>query len=393
MILAAMLLAVAGCTKHTHRERGNTPDPGSHTSQVELRNRSDWSVTYLGREDYTEDDGRIIRVEHIRVVCPEAGYYILRTIYDDDLKNPDLYNNDRKAFFEAEAKYLREDAAYYGDKVTDYFYTEESHEYLLDRLRMGEHRLFVIGMDKDGYITGDYAEAALSLKEETPTEGYLKWLGDWKVGHGTVMYPVTVEQGEANFSYIFRGWETGDSIDPDKGTVMDQEYLETYYDVWNGNMYFSSQYLGTYEDNGRNLDELFLGKVNITTAADRNDNGIWIITDEGLDLAAAVLPVGESNVATITGCDVTAAIGTQDIPTQFVTMQYFAAYMDGNNVAYDPYNANVPDFPLTMTRTTVRSGRALPALQPRPVTRASIHHAQPRARGENRTVARAVRAE
>ena len=62
-------------------------------------------------------------------------------------------------------------------------------------------------------------------------------------------------------------------------------------------------------------------------------------------------------------------------------MQYIAAYMNGNNVEYKTYNDNVPGFPLTMTRKPGTRSAAHPACQPRPVTRASIHHAQPRLRG------------
>ena len=67
--------------------------------------------------------------------------------------------------------------------------------------------------------------------------------------------------------------------------------------------------------------------------------------------------------------------------TTFAFMQYIAAYMNGNNVEYKTYNDNVPGFPLTMTRKPGTRSAAHPACQPRPVTRASIHHAQPRLRG------------
>ena len=390
MTLAALLLAVAGCTKHTVRERGNTDIPESHTVEITLQKRSDWTLQYLGREDYTEDNNRKIRVEHVKVTCPGADYYILRTIPAADLRDPEIYNNDRKAFFEEEAQYIRSEAASFGDKVTDYFYIEEMHDYLLDRMRMGDWLLFLIGMDKDGYITGDYAELAFTLAEETPSEEYLRWIGDWTLTGGGITYPVRIEQAEANIAYRFHGWETGESIDQQKGTVMDQEYLETYFDFDNNNMYFTSQYLGTYEDNGVNLDELFLGKVDIKGAKDPANNGIWIITDEGLDLAAAVLAADMPDKATVTGCNVSVFIGDDEFQSVFSYMQYIAAYMNGNQVEYKEYNDITPAFPLTMTRASAphlapAATRAASATQLRPVTRASIHHAQPRAHGEIRT--------
>lgn len=385
MILSVLLLTVAGCTKHTVRERGNVDIPDSHTVETQLQLRSDWTIAYKGRETFTEDNGRQSRVEHVNVVCPGAGYYIIRTVLEDDFKDPDIYNSDRKAFFEAEAKYLQEDAKTYGEKVTDYMYVEEMQDYLFDRMRMGSYRMFLIGLDATGNITGSYAETTFTLAEETPSEDYLKWIGEWTVGDGTVSYPVSVEQGEANFTYIFRGWETGESISPTEGTVMDQEYLETSYDFDSGSMYFTSQYLGTYEDNGRNLDELFLGKVNVTTAKKASNNGIWLLSDEGLDLGVAEMSAEGTSVATISGCGVYAWLGDEEVLTDFISMQYVAGYMDGNEVAYDEYNLNVPGFPLTMSRT--RSSVARPAWQPRPATRASIHRAQPRLHsGEQRAL-------
>ena len=241
MTLAALLLVVAGCTKHTVRERDKTDVPDGKTVEVSLHKRADWTLQYVGREDYIEDNNRKIRVEHVKVTCPGADYYILRTIAAADFRNADLYNNDRKAFFEQEAEYLRQDAATYGEKVTDYFYIEEMHDYLLDRMRMGDWILFLIGMDKEGYITGDYAETSFTLAEETPTEEYLRWIGEWEIKGGSVTYPVRIEQSEANCAYFLHGWETGESINAQTGTVMDQEYLETYFDVDNLNMYFTGR--------------------------------------------------------------------------------------------------------------------------------------------------------
>lgn len=386
-LFAAALLVLAGCSKHTVRERQTVDIPDSHTVETVLEKPSTWSITYKGREDFTEENGRVVRVEHVNVVCPGVGYYIIRTITPDDLK--DLYNNDLKAFFEEEAKYLAEDAKTYGEKVEDYLYFEEMHDYLFDRMRKGSYLMFLIGMDKNGTITGSYAETAFTLAEETPSDDYLKWIGEWSIGDGKISYAVSVEQSEANLCYIFRGWETGDSIDPQEGMVMDQEYLETAFDYDNGNMYFTSQYLGTYEDKGRNLDELFLGKVNITNAANAADNGIWVISDEGLDLGVAVMAEGGKAMATVSGCGVYVPIGNEDILSEFILMQYLAAYMNGNEVAYDEYNLNVPSFPLTMTRTKSVVDR--PAWKPRPVTRTSIHHAQPRLHSDTQRATHAVR--
>ena len=365
LILAAVLLAAVSCDKHTDRRREQT-DP----VEVVLTKPSDWSIQYKGRENYTEADGYVSRVERVSVRCPGADYYILRTISPDDLK--ELYKNDLKEFFETEARYLREDAFNYKEKVTDYLYYEDVQDYLLDRIRMGNWLMFLVGMDGDGYITGSYAETSVNIPEETPTEGYNKWIGEWNIGNGKIVYPVSIEKSEANYTYILRGWETGDSIDSAKGEQMDQEYLEAEYDNYNGNLYFKSQYLGTYTENNVGIDELFLGKIDYQGGSTA-ENGIWIITDEGLDLAAGVMNEGNAS-ATVSGCNVNVNLGNKTVETVFSFMQYIAAYMNGNNVEYSEYNQNVPQFPLTMDRT--RSSVNRPAWKPRPATRSSVHHAQ-----------------
>ncbi len=237
---------------------------------------------------------------------------------------------------------------------------------------MGNWLMFLVGMDGDGYITGSYAETSVNIPEETPTEGYNKWIGEWNIGNGKIVYPVSIEKSEANYTYILRGWETGDSIDSAKGEQMDQEYLEAEYDNYNGNLYFKSQYLGTYTENNVGIDELFLGKIDYQGGSTA-ENGIWIITDEGLDLAAGVMNEGNAT-ATVSGCNVNVNLGNKTVETVFSFMQYIAAYMNGNNVEYSEYNQNVPQFPLTMDRT--RSSVNRPAWKPRPATRSSVHHAQ-----------------
>ena len=199
--------------------------------------------------------------------------------------------------------------------------------------------------------------------------------------------------GEANYTYIIRGWETGSSIDEKTGEQMNQEYLEAEYDNNNGNLYFKSQYLGTYTENNVGIDELFLGKINYKGEKQSTYDGIWIITDEGFDLAAAEMNEGIST-ATVTGCDVNVKLADHlpEVTLPFMYMQYIAAYMNGNNVEYAEYNKNVPEIPLTMDRT--RSSVNRPAWTPRPSTRASVHHAQVREHRDrlNQTARGAVRA-
>lgn len=392
--LITSLLAFSSCSHHTVRGRdgkGNGDENGNdgRITNVTLHERADWSIKYIDREDYTEDDGYISRVEKFQVYCPGVTYYILLSISPDDLK--ELYNNDPLAFFQKEAEYYRSDAEYYNEKVTDYFYTADAQDYLLDRMRMGTWNMYLVAMNASGYATGDYAKTTFTLKEEEPIEDYSKWLGEWTVTGKTypdekgntenVSYVLTVEKEEANLSYDVRGWETGESIKAKEGTVMDQEYLVTEFDWSNHNMYFRSQYLGTYTDDtvGKDVDELFLGKVDYKGTSTA-DHGIWIISDENLDLGAAV---ATDKGIEISGCDVYVTISTKEELTTFAIMQYIRAFMNGQDVDYLEYNTNVPTYPLTMVKTKASVSR--PALVRRPVTKASVHHSQTREHRDRRS--------
>jgi hypothetical protein len=397
-ILAIAASSLASCSQTTIRPRDKYPNDNNGgrepSSTVTLSKRSDWIIKYMGREDYVESDGYVSRVEKIDVLCPQADYYMIRTISPTDLK--ELYNNDLKEFFETEAKYLREDAQNYGEKVTDYLYYEESHSYLFDRMLMGEWKLFLIGMTEKGYITGSYTESSVTLQEETPSDDYLKWIGNWTVtgknlDGNSVSYDLSIEKDEANITYIVNGWETGESIDKERGTVMDQEYLIAQYDYYLKNLYFRSQYLGTYTENNVNLDELFLGKVDYQGGG-KDVNGIYVITDENLDLGAAILKE-DGQSAEVKGCDVIVTINNKEVTLPFIMMQYFAGYMSGNNAQYSEYNLNVPTFALEMKKApNTRTSFNRSQVERRPATRASVHHSQARVHERrNSKVAKAVK--
>lgn len=396
-LLAFAAAALASCSHITTRERGRYPNDnngGRETSTVTLSKRSDWLIKYMGREDYVESDGYVSRVEKFDVLCPQTDYYMIRTISPTDLK--ELYNNDLKEFFDTEAKYIREDAQNYGDKITDYLYYEESHTYFFDRMRMGDWKIYLIGMTEKGYITGSYTESSFTLKEETPSEDYLKWIGNWTISGKTldgenVSYDLSIEKDEANLSYIINGWETGESIDAQRGTNMDQEYLVAEYDYYLKNLYFRSQYLGTYTENNVDLDELFLGKVDYQGGG-KDVNGIYVITDENLDLGAAILKE-DGLSAEVNGCNVIVNINNKEVTLPFIMMQYFAGYMNGNNAEYSEYNLNVPTFTLEMKKTPgTKTSYNRSQVERRPATRASVHHSQARVHERrNSKVAKAVK--
>ena len=193
----------------------------------------------------------------------------------------DAYGNDAAKFFSYEAECLLEDAKADGVHFYDYdneVFTSKITDILFNRLRSGTWIAFMIELDPDGKLTGDYAEADFSIQEEEATEAFNQWLGSWIVSNGLMGYELTVSSLDNNYIYRVDGWERGQAA----AFQMDQEYLETEFYAPTGYMYFTSQFLGSYDDeNLGTVDELFMGNI-------FDSGGLTVITDEGLDLAVAV---------------------------------------------------------------------------------------------------------
>lgn len=379
-LVAIATLALTGCYKHNPIDRNDGRDPheggGRTDEKLVVNERSDWSIRYIAREDWVNDDGSVDRVEHFEMKYTGSDYYIVRIIRPADLKN--AYDNDLADFFTYEAESLVSDAE--KDNVNFYNYTDEVFTSRIttiyfNRLRSDTWIAFLVELDKSGKPTGSYAEADFSIKQEEASEAYNQWLGNWLVSNGKVGYELAVTALDNNYLYRVDGWECGDAAG---NFQMDQEYLETEF--WSGNMYFTSQYLGTYDDQDfgyGTVDELFMGNI-------FDSNGITIITDEGLDLAVAVLT--EDGADLVPG-EVTLNTDNGEYTTTFDSMQYYMwAHSTGE---WHPYHDSVAKLPLTMTRLRGTRSTGYELAPERTATKASIHHAQPKAGASGRkTVAK-----
>lgn len=335
-----------------------------------IRERTDWSVNYVAREDWANDDGSVDRVEHFKFSYNGNAYYIVRMIHPEDLIN--VYADDLSAFFTYEAEKLLADAQ--ADGINFWQYTGEVFDSKItdiyfNRMRSGTWMAFLIELDKSCTATGDYAKTTVTLQQETATEAFSKWLGNWRTSNGQVGFDLTIRSIDNNFIYRIDGWECGSAV----SFQMDQEYLEGEFWAPDGRLYITSQYLGSYDDADfgyGTVDELFLGNI-------MESGNVTVITDEGIDLAAMVPQGSDTAELQPMGVTVNTANGSYD--TTFHSMQYYM--WDHKNQRYHPYNANAGGFqlPFTMTRLPgTRAEFATPTKQ-RIATKASIHHNQPKA--------------
>ena len=343
-------------TSGTH-PGGNNPGGGSTTVKAKLM--SNWTIQYEGRENYNETDGSVSRVEHFHVEAPGTAYYLFRTINPEVFQ--DNYGTDVIKFFQDEQGYLEEDAKNYNENVTDYLYTPTQTDLYFDRIRHGSWMAFVIGFDARGKITGEYATINFTSKEDTPTAAFNRWIGLWTISgldpdEKLVSYNIEIVSCEANYSYIVYDWETGESIDSQTGTQMNgnEDWIETFFEPSNQNMYFMSQYIQSYKENNVTYDQFFFGNFivdgHVIVDGQRIENGEYIIPEENLDIAAAIMTDNNNERAEVKGCAIKAYMTDTDqtgIKTQFTSMQYFA----DNGEQLLKFNLNVPQFPLTMVKT------------------------------------------
>ena len=352
LLAAAGLLALSACNKHEVVHHGgdsgrgdgneNKPDP-KPTYTFNLQANDNWNIGYLGRQDYEETDGSVIPVDAIDVSGVTADSYLVSVISRDNYSS---YGGDLEKFLKDEAQYNSE-----------YVYDKASQTIYFDPFRHGTWYGFIIGLNPDKSASGEYAYAKFEVMEETPTEDYLKWIGKWNISDGKgIFYPLVVSQLEANYIYRVDGWETGSSIDSKEGTVMDQEYLETFYDAPTGSMYFTSQYIQSYtDDNLGDMDECFLGQIDYDGITE--EMGLYIITDEGLDLAEARMDAGGKS-AHVLPCSVRATVGSETFETNFYNMQYFGYAVKEER--WYPYNDNVPSMPMVMSLVEEDTGVTTP---------------------------------
>ena len=274
-IAAIAALAMAGCTKYIPSVRpggGSNPNdpvrPGGEEQEFNLNECTNWSIQYIGRADYEEDDGSISRVEEFHFNYPGQAYFIVRSITDANFK--DWYANDLKSFIEGESS---------GVKVSDAF-TSAIKTIYFDMLIHDTYTSYMIELSKDGKPTGNYAKVRHTVEEEMPTEAYLKWIGNWHVSdlNGYVGYDITISRCEANYLYYVDGWETGPAVQEQMN--QDSDWIYARFRNSDKNLYFYGQYIMSYEDEslGTEVDMMFVGTY-LTDSSDANG----IVDVEGAD--------------------------------------------------------------------------------------------------------------
>ncbi|MBQ9410427.1 MAG: hypothetical protein IJU21_02335 [Bacteroidales bacterium] len=323
---------------------GQPSQPEDPQKDPELKENTTWQISYEGRKivdgAYTEE----IRVNNV----PASQKYLVSVI---NKANYSTYGGDLMAFLKNEL-----------ENNSEYVYQGAPEVIQFGRFRHGTWYAFVIGLDSNKKLTGEYAYTKFEVKEEEASAEYISWLGNWTVSDGHLSYNISITQEEANQVYRVDGWEVLEKPGED-WVQMDMENLEAFFEPSDGRLYFVSQYIWTYEDedlDGDKVDEFFLGIIDYDGITE--EMGLYIVPDEGIDLAYAQK---DDDKAYIYPCNVSVNVGSDVFEGKFYCMQYL--YQEVKNGNWHYYNQDSVSFfdnagsfcPITMVST--KAGAAVPS--------------------------------
>lgn len=214
-----------------------------------------------------------------------------------------------------------------------------SQKLLYNKKDPGEYVAFMIGMDDNCTVTYHYAMLEFTISEEqTPTEEYKKWIGEWSLTAKNVAgdadstyFNFTIVQNSANKSYGVSGW--GGDYFVDFGNVIAQ------YDEETGNLVFRTYNVGEnldlYKD-GRSWVVGLYGDIDI-------DGANSPVNGNNLKLATGTLSADGSK-ATIEANEVQLTTGER---YKYVHMWWYGFSNDGHYVIY---NGKRPPFPCSLSK-------------------------------------------
>lgn len=337
--LAAAL--ISACSSEGISQRPPTNNGGQ--DNIVLRENGFWTLSYGGRSEIIEN-GVAADVENFTMRSNDNSTYFMDIISAYNLENG--YDNSLVDYFKDELQTIASWAAQDNCSISDYLYSG-NQTFQFDRMRSGDWIAVSFGIS-NGKLTGDYTLLKFTIKEESPEENYLKWLGTWEITDGKTAYNLTLKQSEANFAITVSGWETGFGGNSDAKNYS----FETYYDRWTGSMVFLSQAFTWFKGtDGHFYDVCLLGNFYYPGGASLAE-GSYVLTDD-LNIAEAIMRP-DGRFADVTACRVNVQISEDEFyETSFTSMQYY----DVSDYDLFTYNEIVPQFPLTMTKLS--SGRAV----------------------------------
>ena len=342
-----------------------------------------WEFEYLGRTADQKQD--IIKIKANGGGAKFGFNYVSKEAMDEFEKQypdgfeiwdeNDLYmaTVDGKALFALEQiSTIQYYVTKYNYKLEDLTYSNEE-TLKIDRLTSGEYYLIAYGFNNDASHTRKYGIHALKIEEETATDGYNKWLGNYTFSGEveiptdedgvmkteTRTYNMFIEKYDNNFMYRVHGWECGEDVEYDWEediTQIDKEKgqffaFPAYYDYLSGNLSIQEQPITYITFDG--VTSLKLGIYGYAYSEDAKEE-VPVLYD-GNEMATAA-PIADGSMTTILyGTESLYEYTDDNNQHQSIDLKYsrmgYIAYDD--SVIPSPWQTLNPamKFPITITKT------------------------------------------
>ena len=196
-----------------------------------------WQMSYSRRYTSVENDAEydVFKCE----VADTAHTFVPMIITKADFAN--YYDNDHRRFFEDYVESCNDDNVKWSKVIRN-----KTCEHTQERLRSGDYWMFMIGVTRDGELTGYYAQEEKIFRQEQQTADYAKWLGLWTLSEITpsskpITYNVTITAEENNMYLRMAGWEYSDIMDATMTEVPFQLPVLLYFEKSTGYVYVVSE--------------------------------------------------------------------------------------------------------------------------------------------------------
>ena len=332
-----------------------------------LQEVSDWSITYGGRKNLTNSDGSVSVGEAFSFKYTGSNYFFVRTVTTKEIN--ETYNGDIKSLFEKEASNLADRAKNEGTSITQLtgVFDKGTTSTYFDLLFHNNYIAFMIEITKEGTVTGNYAKTPCNVVEETPSGGFLRWLGRWKISDGSSSFYVDISSCEANYLYYVNGWETGAGISYQMNGS--EDWFFARYQKEDGMLYFYGQDIESYYDSDfkSNADKVFAGEYIY--------NGNTYLDVEGVD---NLYDIAHSKVKDGVVTLIPESFSLEDGATVSYSLMRYFEYVYNTQKWYHYNSSGIPIFTnKTVTMSPVSSSSQLssfkaPAMHNRTRTR-SLH--------------------
>lgn len=323
------------------------------TTDVEFRKDDSWNIFYKPRVTISED-GEDIVVDEIAVEPNGCDYsYYVDIAYPEYIDM--YYGGDVTGFFndvlDDIADGLPEDEDFGGVVYNG------NTRVQFDRLRSGEWTAYAFGVDKRGYLTGNWSELNFVAPEEEATPEFSKWLGTWMIGGpgggydsdtgdpvtGYYYYNIHVSSSENNYCYLVNDWETGRSASLIADEWCSDFQFETDFIPETGQMRFNTVDLGPANYMGIDYGDRFY--VNLLGGFEYGAEE-YVVTDFDVPMATATL--SGNGEAVVRPEKVITTIDGRTVTGEFLYMQYFGFYVYRDESF--TFNEAVPYLPMTMEK-------------------------------------------